>query len=225
MNSIWDIVGPIMVGPSSSHTAGAARLGKIAKYLSGEEITDVTFELHGSFAKTYQGHGTDRALVAGILGFDPSDFRLRESFRYAQEAGLAYRFVPCDLGADAHPNTVRFRITTKSGKNVSITGSSIGGGNVVITDIDGISVYFTGNNPILVTRHEDKPGVVAMLTAILYARSINIATMRVLRLEDTDNKATMYVELDNNKNLAGLLEQVEKIPGVEKALLLDKELL
>lgn len=224
MNSVWDIVGPIMVGPSSSHTAGAARLGKIARYLSGEEIKEVVFELHGSFAKTYQGHGTDRALVAGILGFEPSDFRLRNSFEFAKERHLLFSFVPTDLGEEVHPNTVRFLITTNSGKKVNIMGSSIGGGNIVINEIDGISVYFTGNNPILVTKHEDKPGVVARLTSLLYEREINIATMRVLRLEDTD-MATMYIELDNNKNSQGLLEQVHEIPGVEKALLLDKELL
>ena len=109
---VFDILGPIMVGPSSSHTAGAARLGKVARAVAGADIEDVTFYLHGSFAKTYKGHGTDRALVAGILGMEPSDLRLRDSLEIAKEMGLKIRFREADLG-DVHPNTVEFVIKQK----------------------------------------------------------------------------------------------------------------
>lgn len=215
---VFDIMGPIMVGPSSSHTAGAARLGKMARYLCGEEISEVQFLLHGSFAQTYKGHGTDKALLAGILDIDSDDYRLRDSFEIADKLGIQYSFVPAGLG-DVHPNTVQFLITAKSGRKISVTGSSIGGGSVIITDIDGIHVNFTGESPILVTKHADKPGVVSQITAILYQHAVNIGNMRVNR-EDDSPLANMYIELDGIID-DEVMKKIKNIQGIKSAILLD----
>ncbi len=217
-NSVFEIIGPIMVGPSSSHTAGAARLGRMARYLSGGDIASVDFLLHGSFAETYQGHGTDKALLAGIMDIDSSDYRLRDAFELADDMGLNYNFTPADLG-DVHPNTVKCVITTKDGDTVSVTGSSIGGGSVVITCIDDIHVYFTGENPILVTKHKDTPGVVSNITYLLYKSMINIGNMRVNRIENTDT-AAMYIELDGKIDKS-LLSSIRDIDGITRAILLE----
>ena len=217
-NSVFEIIGPVMVGPSSSHTAGAARLGRMARYLCGGEIARVDFLLHGSFEQTYHGHGTDKALLAGIMDIDSADYRLRDAFAIADSIGLLYSFTGADLG-DVHPNTVKCNITTKDNETISVTGSSIGGGNVVITCIDGIHVYFTGENPILVTKHKDTPGVVSNITYQLYRNSINIGNMRVNRIEHTDT-AAMYIELDGKINQS-LLSSIREIDGITRAILLE----
>ena len=219
---VFDIVGPVMVGPSSSHTAGAARLGRMVRYLCNDEIAQVTFQLHGSFAQTYKGHGTDKALLAGILDIDSADYRLRDSLDIAREKGLRFQFLTADLG-DVHPNTVRFLLTMKSGRNMSVTGSSIGGGSDVITDIDGVECYLSGEKPILVTKHTDTPGVISHITALLYQSRLNIGNMRVNRDEES-GEASMYLELDGPVD-DGLLGQIRAIPGITRALLLDNRLL
>ena len=173
---VFDIVGPIMIGPSSSHTAGAARLAKVASIIAGGGIKKVEFLLHGSFAKTYKGHGTDKALVAGILRMDPWDENLKKSFEIAEEQGIDLVFTETDLG-DVHPNTVKFIITKEDGQVSVIAGSSIGGGNIVIFDIDGQEVEFTGDYPTLITKHRDTPGVIAKITSILYEEKMNIANI------------------------------------------------
>ncbi|WP_055666844.1 L-serine ammonia-lyase, iron-sulfur-dependent subunit beta [Desnuesiella massiliensis] len=192
---VFDILGPIMIGPSSSHTAGAARLGKIAGIIAGNVITKVQFLLHGSFGKTYRGHGTDRALVAGILGMDPWDERLRDSLEIAKGKGLEIEFKEADLG-DVHPNTVKFLITRVDGRIVEVMGSSIGGGNIVINEVDGDAIEFTGEYPTLIIKHRDVPGVVSKVTAIMYDRDINIAFMKVFR-STKGYQATMIFETDN----------------------------
>lgn len=217
-NSVFEIIGPIMVGPSSSHTAGAARLGRMARYLAGGEIASVQFLLHGSFAQTYKGHGTDKALLAGIMDIDSDDYRLRDAFEIADKIGLNYVFTPENLG-DVHPNTVKCIISTKDGQSVAVTGSSIGGGKVVITCIDDINVYFTGENPILVTTHHDTPGVLSNITYLLYRNLINIGNMRVNRIENTDT-AAMYIELDGKVDKS-ILKDIRSIDGILKAILLE----
>lgn len=221
---IFDIMGPIMVGPSSSHTAGAARLALVARKLCLMKygpITAVTFLLHGSFADTYKGHGTDKALLAGILGFNPDDPRLCESYSLAAGEGLTFKFLPKDLG-EVHPNTVQFLLES-SGQTMTVTGSSIGGGNIIITEIDGLETAFTGEKPLLITKHRDAPGVVSRITALLYQRQINIGNMRVKRSDDPDGAASMYLELDqpmgDDASLRGLAEAISEFPGVESALL------
>ena len=128
--SVFDILGPVMIGPSSSHTAGAARLGKDARDIVGDDFKAVKFYLHGSFAQTYKGHGTDRALVAGTLGMEPDDEHLRDALNIAKDKGIDFEFIPADLGEDKHPNTVKMVFTMNDGSTKEITGSSIGGGNV-----------------------------------------------------------------------------------------------
>ncbi|WP_027631622.1 L-serine ammonia-lyase, iron-sulfur-dependent subunit beta [Clostridium hydrogeniformans] len=193
---VFDIIGPIMIGPSSSHTAGAARLSKIAGIIAGENIKKVTFLLHGSFAKTYKGHGTDRALVAGILGMNPWDEGLRDSLVIAKDKGIEIVFKEADLG-EVHPNTVKFVIEKEDGYEAEVMGSSIGGGSIIITEVDGQKVEFTGEYPTLIIDHRDAPGVVSKVTAILYDNDINIAFMKVFR-SSRGRGAAMIFETDHN---------------------------
>lgn len=216
--SAFDIVGPVMIGPSSSHTAGAARLGRMARLLAGGKVESVEFQLHGSFAETYRGHGTDKALLAGILGLSPDDTQLRDAYALADKAGIAYRFTPADLG-DVHPNTVRFLLTVPGGHRLAMVGSSLGGGKVVVSSIDEMEVHFTGETPILITEHDDVPGVVSLLAALLYQRDINIGNMRVNRTRP-GREACMYVELDGALP-PDTLEEIRQIPGVKSATWLD----
>lgn len=192
--SAFDILGPIMIGPSSSHTAGAERLAKIASIIAGKNIKSVQFVLHGSFAKTYKGHGSDRALIAGILGMDPWDDRLKDSIGIAKEQGLQTEFVFADLG-DVHPNTVKFIITKKSGRIVEIIGSSVGGGNILIFEVDDEPVEFTGNYPTIIVSHKDIPGMISKISTILYDENVNIAFMNVYR-NNRGLKAAMVFETD-----------------------------
>lgn len=210
--SIFDIVGPIMVGPSSSHTAGAARLAKLASLICGSDPIKVEFVLHGSFAKTYKGHGTDKALVAGILKMDPWDENLKNSFVLAKEKGIEILFTEGDLG-DVHPNTVKFIITVEDGKVSEITGSSIGGGSILIFDIDGQSVEFKGDYPTLITQHKDTPGVISKITTMLYTSNINIGSMKVYR-NSRGLQATMALETDNIIPKA-IIEKMKEIPEIE----------
>jgi len=209
---VFDIIGPIMIGPSSSHTAGAAKLAKIARGIAGEEPTEVTFYLHGSFSKTYKGHGTDRALVAGILGMDPADENLKESLKLAKMKGMNVSFEPKDLG-DVHPNTVRVDMKLKDGKEVSVTGSSIGGGAVEISQIDGEDIQFSGNYPTLLISQRDVPGVVANISKLLYENGINIAYMSLFRSQK-GRDAMMIFELDQNID-RDILEKLTEVDCVE----------
>lgn len=191
--SVFDILGPVMIGPSSSHTAGAARIGKIARELADNSFYKVTFYLHGSFAKTYKGHGTDKALVAGILGMNPSDERIRNSLQIAKDEGIEVEFKEEDLGY-VHPNTVKILFHYKKLEDYYVIGSSIGGGNVVITNINGTDIEFSGDYPTILIKYNDRKGVISKISSILSNHNINIATMKVTR----ENKiATMITELDN----------------------------
>lgn len=210
-------MGPVMIGPSSSHTAGAARLGKMAYKLSGGDVAQADIYLHGSFAATYRGHGTDKALLAGLLNLSPWDERLRDSFRLAEEKGIRYRFIPTDLG-DVHPNTVKFVVTGKSGEVSEILGSSIGGGQVVVSEIDSLPVRFTGERPILITRHQDTPGVISAITTLLYEHRINIGNMTVSRSRQ-GQLANMYIEIDSLCQ-EDFTSRIRKIPGIVRVKLL-----
>lgn len=215
--SIFDIVGPIMVGPSSSHTAGAVRLAKLASLICGKHIKKVEFLLHGSFAKTYKGHGTDKALVAGILRMDPWDENLKNSFNIAKEKGIEINFIEKDLG-DVHPNTVKFLMTRKDGSLCEVTGSSIGGGNILISDIEGQAVEFKGDYPTLITTHNDTPGVLSKITTMLYSQNINIGSMKVYR--DGLSTATMALETDNIIP-EEIIKKIKKIPEIRKIRVLN----
>ena len=209
--SLFDIVGPIMIGPSSSHTAGAARLGKIASIIAGEGIEKVDFYLHGSFGKTYKGHGTDKALVAGILGMEPWDDDLKESFNLADKKGLIYNFIEEDLG-DVHPNTVKFNIIKKDGKIFEVIGSSVGGGNIKIISVDGLNIDITGDYPTIIINHIDNPGAISRVTALLYNDHINIAFLKVFRA-GRGSKATMIIETDSNVSRQ-LIENIQNTKDI-----------
>ncbi|MCF6466689.1 L-serine ammonia-lyase, iron-sulfur-dependent subunit beta [Clostridium sp. Cult2] len=190
---VFDILGPVMIGPSSSHTAGATRLGKIGSEIADKLFNKVTFYLHGSFAKTYKGHGTDRALVAGILGMDPSDERIKDSLNIAKDKGIDIEFIEADLGYE-HPNTVKIVFHYRDKDDYYITGSSIGGGNILITNINGNKVEFTGDYPTILIKYKDQKGSISRISSILSNEDINIATMKVSR---EGKIATMVMEIDS----------------------------
>ncbi|GAA5336567.1 L-serine ammonia-lyase, iron-sulfur-dependent subunit beta [Thermus antranikianii] len=190
---LLDMIGPVMVGPSSSHTAGACHLALLARHLLGERPRRVEFGLHGSFAKTGKGHGTHLALVAGILGFTPDDERLKESLSLAEKEGLEVAFKAVELG-DVHPNTVRMVLEGEK-ERITVTGSSLGGGLVRIFDLDGFEVRITGAAPTLVIRNVDTPGVVARVARILADDEVNIAYLTVSR-KKRGGEAMMSLEVD-----------------------------
>lgn len=192
--NLFDIMGPIMVGPSSSHTAGAARIGYITRKLLGEPVSKVEMLLHGSFAATGKGHGTDRALMAGLLGMKPDDVRIPQSFEIAEQNGVQIKIGSVTL-RNVHPNTVVLRVEGKSGRNLEVTASSVGGGRIKICGIDGIETNFSGDYPTLVVHNLDQPGHVAEVTELLKRYSVNIATMQLYR-NVRGGYAVMVVECD-----------------------------
>lgn len=178
--SIFEVSGPVMIGPSSSHTAGAARLAGAARQIVGQSFHRVDFGLHGSFAKTYKGHGTDRALVAGVLGLRADDERLKDSFSIAKTEGLEFNFYETELNG-LHENSVKMTFYTDEGKQNEIIGSSIGGARIVISSIDGFQVEFSAQSCAVIIRHEDKKGIVSKVSGILADHDINIAAMKLTR--------------------------------------------
>lgn len=207
--SVFDIIGPVMIGPSSSHTAGAVRIGKIVASIFDDEPTEVEFQLFNSFAKTYRGHGTDLALVAGILGMDTDDPDIPRSLDIAHERGMKiYWKLNKDSNAP-HPNTAK--ITVKNAhKSISVTGVSIGGGNIQVTELNGFSVSLSMNTPTLIIVHQDVPGMIAHVTEALSRYNINIAQMNVTR-EKAGEKAIMIIEVDS-RNCEEAVEEIRHIP-------------
>lgn len=190
----FDIIGPIMVGPSSSHTAGAVRIGQMARNLLGEEVKEVLLQFHGSFASTYKGHGTDRAVVGGLIGYAPDDARIKNSLVAAVKIGLSVKIETVNL-REAHPNTVVITMWGYSGQILSITGSSIGGGNIVIKQINNLEVEIYGEYHTLVIVHQDISGMVANVTGLLAQNDINIARMYLSRSR-RGGEALMVIEVD-----------------------------
>ena len=216
MNEIgtFDILGPNMIGPSSSHTAGALRIAFVAGRMV-ERAVSVKFVLYGSFARTYHGHGTDRALVGGILGYHPDDERIRDSFEHAKEAGLAFSFEENFTDKESYPNTVDIYVTDKDGSVVSLRGKSIGGGNAVITRLNGVDVELTGNYCTLVVEHVDKKGTLAFVTTVLSAYDLNIGSLRLYR-ESKGKRAYAIIEVDTNvsNQVVSALKGVESVTNV-----------
>ena len=215
---IFDVLGPIMIGPSSSHTAGAARLGKIAGTIVNKPIKEVSFLLHGSFKETYKGHGTDRALVAGILGFLPDDPNLKDSISIANEKGIIIRFLPADLG-QVHPNTVKFLIKDIDDIEWEVLGSSIGGGLVEILEINGKKVKITGEYPTIITCHDDIPGTVSKISTLFYESKINIAFMSLGRIQKGKD-ATMTLEVDTTIS-DEIINEIKSINGVNRVIVIN----
>ena len=214
MHGVFDIVGPIMIGPSSSHTAGAVRLGLMARKILGEKVLKAGIQLHGSFAQTYRGHGTDKALIAGILGFATDDERIVSALNIAKNQGVAYSFQTIKL-EDAHPNTAIIHLTGETGRVAKVCGASVGGGNIMITNINGYAVELTGEYPALITIHHDKPGVITQVTQILARYAMNIAFMRVSR-QNRGESAMMIMELDDEP-ADEVLDDCANVYDVEKA--------
>lgn len=195
MVSILDIIGPVMVGPSSSHTAGACRIGLLARALVGGTPQSARIELHGSFARTGEGHGTDKAIVGGLLGFRPDDERLRRALDIAEQEGLDYRFEKTTIAENAHPNTTRITLERGEFSGV-IVASSLGAGRILVTEIDGFPVEVTGGFHAIVLVAEDRPGSIARICGIIAEEGINLATMRVTRKE-RGGDAFMVLQLDD----------------------------
>lgn len=193
--SLFDVIGPNMIGPSSSHTAGALRIARMAQRIADAPIRKVTFVLYGSFARTYLGHGTDRALVGGILGFDPEDRRIRESFKCAREAGVEFDFRTNTTDTDVHPNTVRIIAEDINGRDYNIVGESIGGGNARLREINGFHVDISGELPTLLISSVDEKGVLARITEIVSDAGVNIAFMNLCR-ESKLEPAVIVIEAD-----------------------------
>ncbi len=220
--SVFDILGPVMVGPSSSHTAGAVRMGQITRRLVGGEPVRARILLAGSFASTGEGHGTPRALVAGLMGFMPDDERIPRSFEIAGERGLAFSFGTVVL-RDAHPNSALITAENQRGERVEVGASSPGGGRIRVFSLDGLPVSFSGEVPTLIVRSEDRPGYVSRVTGVVAAQGINMSKLRVER-QERGGRAIMVIECDQRipykvKMAISAIEGVSKVtrlnPGEE----------
>lgn len=178
--NIFDVIGPVMVGPSSSHTAGAVRIGYVARQLLGEEVREAKILLYGSFLATGKGHGTDKALTAGLLGMQTDDYRIPKSIEIAEDKGMKIAFGEAVL-KEAHPNTAQLYLKGISGKTMELVGQSLGGGRINIAEIDGIETNFSGENPTLIVHNLDQPGHVSEVTSMLAHKGVNIAAMQLYR--------------------------------------------
>ena len=217
--SVFDVLGPNMIGPSSSHTAGACAIAYLAQKMKSGVLQEVEFTLYGSFAKTCRGHGTDRALLGGIMGFATDDVRIRDSFEIAEERGITFRFIPDEKETDIHPNTVDIRMVNDSGAVMTVRGESLGGGKVKIVRINQVQVDFTGEYNAVIIIQKDRPGVAAHITRILSDRNVNIAFMRLFR-ESRGEKAYTIVESDNRLP-EDITEKLLENPNVQYVMLIQ----
>lgn len=213
MMDIYDIMGPVMVGPSSSHTAGAAKIGLISRRLLGEEIKEAEILLHGSFFATGTGHGTDRAIMAGLLGMKQDDLRIPNSFQIAGKQGIKWKLGKAVL-KDVHPNSVKLLLTGESGKELEIVASSPGGGRVMICQMDGLYTPFSGDRPTLIVHNDDTPGRVAKVASLMEKAGVNIATMKLSR-DRRGGCAVMVLECDHEIPDT-ILRQAENMEGIRK---------
>ena len=211
--NIFDIIGPVMVGPSSSHTAGAVRIGFVSRKLMGEPIQSVKLLLHGSFLATGKGHGTDRALVAGLLGMLPDDERVPFAFEEADRAKMAFEFGEANL-KEAHPNSVVLQMVGKSGRTLEVIAASLGGGRMKICQLDGMEANFCAEYPTLIVQNLDQPGCVAKVTTMLSDIGINIATLQLYR-DSRGGDAVMVVECDREVP-ADSIKWLEEQSGIER---------
>ena len=217
---LFDVLGPVMTGPSSSHTAGAVRIGSTARRLLGEQPAQAEILLYGSFAATGRGHGTDRALVAGLLGMQPDDDRIPNSFALAKASGLHYKIGSINLRS-AHPNTAVLRLVGVSGRKLEVIGASIGGGRINICQIDGITTNFGGDHNTLIVHNQDTPGHVAAVSECLSAHGVNIATMQLYR-DYPGGNAVMIIETDKAVPDEGL-RWLERSEGITRVTFVDAE--
>jgi len=215
--NVFDILGPVMIGPSSSHTAGAARLGRITRKLLGSEPVKADILLHGSFAKTYKGHGTDKAMIAGILGMDTDDPRIRRAPEIAKAQGVEVTITEGEIDG-AHPNTALITLADAAGRTVCLQGSSVGGGNILVTKLNGMEVYITGQKMTLIVRHRDVPGVIADVTEVTGEAGANICNFRLSR-QEKGGEAVMTIELDGNIG-EKLNDKINQLPNIYSSIML-----
>lgn len=218
--NIFDILGPVMVGPSSSHTAGAVRIGYVSQKLMGEEIVSAKIYLYGSFYLTGKGHGTTKAIVAGLLGMKPDDERIPDSFEIAKQRGLDFTIEEANL-KDAHPNSVLLDLLGKSGKKLEIVGESIGGSIINIAKVDGLSANFSGEYPTLICSNTDVPGMVAKVSTILAISNVNIANLQLYRASRGKN-SVFIAECDQEID-KDTLREIENLNGIVKVSYLSLE--
>jgi len=216
--NLFDILGPIMVGPSSSHTAGAVKIGLVARKLLADYPARAEVYLHGSFAATGVGHGTDRALIAGLLGLQPDDEDVPRSFELARNEEFSFTIGKIEL-RDAHPNSVLLKIDGKNGKHLEMIASSLGGGRVCVDEIDGIATKFTVDYPTLIIRNRDTAGMIAHVTSLLSMERVNIASMQVCR-EQRGGDAVMVLEIDSNI-YSRTIETLENMTDIKKVIYLN----
>ena len=216
--NVFDILGPVMIGPSSSHTAGAARIGRITLALLGAPAVKADIFLHGSFAKTYKGHGTDKALIAGIMGMATDDARIRHAPELARERGLAVSIGTGDIDG-AHPNTARVTLTDAKGNTVSLLGSSIGGGNIIVKEVNGMEVSITGQQTTLIVLHKDAPGTIASVTEVLAEAGANICNFRLSR-QKKGGEAVMTIEIDGSYG-PKLNDKIKRLPNIFSSTMLQ----
>lgn len=210
--SVFDVIGPIMVGPSSSHTAGAVSIALLARRIIGEDVVRADFILYGSFSQTYQGHGTDKALVGGMLGFATDDARIPDSFSLAKEQGLLFSFKTNEIEKEIHPNTVDILMQGKSGKKLSVRGESLGGGKIRISRMNNVQVDVSGEYSTLIVSLRDFKGVLAHITRSLSEENVNIAFLKLFR-SDEGNTACCVVECDGHVPLV-VVDKIKTSPGV-----------
>ncbi len=212
--NLLDIIGPIMIGPSSSHTAGVVRIGNVAAKILGATPDNIVVKFHGSFAKTYVGHGSDKAIIGGLMGFSTDDEKIRDSLKIAEDAGINYSFQTIKL-VNVHPNTVALDISAKDKGSIYIQAESIGGGNILIRKIDDVTVSFSGLYDAIIIRHLDMPGVISIVTNILAVERINVAKMEVYR-SFKGGEAIMIIETDGSLDKS-LEKMLEVLPHIIKA--------
>lgn len=220
--NVFDIIGPVMIGPSSSHTAGAVRLGRVANKLIDErELKRVEITLSGSFAQTYKGHGTDRALLAGIMGYHSYSPEIRDALTIAESRGIDYAFLREDIKG-AHPNTARIHFYLKNGEEGVVQGASVGGGNILVTRVNGMEVSFTGESNTILVMHRDKPGVIAAVTQLMHFEyaELNIANFHLTR-QNKGGNAIMTIEIDGQPP-EGLIPAIRQIQHVSNAILIRR---
>ena len=206
--SVFDIIGPRMTGPSSSHTAGAVRMAHTARHIAGMDVQEASFTLCGSFAETGKGHGTDKALIAGVLGMETDDPRIKNAYAIAREQGVLVSVTFSDEPVK-HPNTARIHIVSGDGHETDVIGESVGGGNILITEINGLDVELTGEYPTLIIQHRDEPGVIAEVSHVLAQLKVNIAFMRVFR-HSRGEDAYMTIETDQTvtQEMVAMIEKL-----------------
>ena len=220
--NVFDIIGPVMIGPSSSHTAGAVRLGRVANKLTDNRpLKRVEITLSGSFAQTYKGHGTDRALLAGIMGYHSYSAEIRDALTIAKERGIDYEFIKEDIKG-AHPNTARIHFVLEDGEEGTVEGASVGGVNILVYRVNGMDVEFTGENNTILVMHQDKPGVIAAVTQLMHFEyeDLNIATFHLTR-ESRGGNAIMTIEIDGQPPEA-LIGAIREIQFVTNAILIRR---